>query len=153
MKVLIIDDSEYKIKSIKAVVEAFLNANEIDVAKSFQTGLVKLLNKPDLLLLDMTLPTSEGDDGQLEGRMRIFGGKEIMAEMEFLEINSKVVIITQFDRFGDPQNEINSADLFDLLKAEFPTLYYGGIYFSHVDFAWRQELGALLKKYKKGRIK
>jgi DNA-binding NarL/FixJ family response regulator len=149
MRLLIIDDSEYKIQSLQAVVKECLGGSETKVAKCFQTG-VRVLNefKPDLVLLDMSLPTSERSDGELEGRTRIFGGKDILAEMKFEGIKSKVVVVTQFDHFGEPPNSINLETLLSQLKNSFPELYAGGVYYSNVDASWREKLRAILQAIK-----
>jgi len=147
MRVLIIEDSDYKIQGLQAFLESHVPDVNIHVAKSFQSGkrLLKELG-PDLVLLDMTLPTSERSDGKLEGRNRMYGGKEIMAEMEFLQIKSKVLIVTQFDHFGEPPNSIDLKTLLEQLKSRFPDIFLGGFYFSNIDSSWQQNLRKFLKK-------
>ena len=73
MKVLIIDDSDYKIQALQSLVKDLGIACEVEIALRFKQGWVRSAKQPDLLLLDMTLPTSERTDGRLEGRTRIFG--------------------------------------------------------------------------------
>src|SRR5690349_18408657 len=146
MKVLIIDDSEYKIQSLQGVIEQFKQGCQIEVAHSFQSGVRKLkVFRPELLLLDMSLPTSETEAGELEGRMRVFGGREILVEMKFHDIQSKVVIVTQFDHFGEPPNSTDLETLLTQLQSQFGNLLIGGIYYSNIDSLWRQRLLRLLK--------
>jgi CheY-like chemotaxis protein len=148
MKILIIEDSDYKIQNLQSLLNALGLGSELQVAKSFQTGKRALKEfRPDLLLLDMTLPTSERPDGQLEGRTRIFGGREILAEMEFLQIKSKVIIVTQFDHFGEPPNSLDLKSLFQQLNDRFPDLFLGGVYYSNVDSSWQANLRKLLKTH------
>jgi len=149
MKILIIEDSDYKIQSLMTFLPTVGVCGEVQIAKSYQTG-KKLLKEfcPDLVLLDMTLPTSERFDGQLEGRTRIFGGRDILAEMEFANIVSRVIIVTQFDSFGEPPDTINSKDLFQQLSAKYPQYFIGGVYFSNVDSTWQVQLRQLLKRLK-----
>lgn len=150
MKILIIEDSDYKIQSLQSLLKDLELTSELTVAKSFQSGKRALKEHlPDLVLLDMTLPTSERSDGQLEGRTRIFGGKEILAEMEFLGIKSKVVIVTQFDHFGEPPNSIDLKSLFQQLSEKFPNLFLGGVYYSNVDSSWQNSLRKILKTFTK----
>lgn len=141
MKVLIIDDSDYKIRHLKAFLEELNIASELEVARSFQSGIHRLKEfVPDLVLLDMSLPTSERPGGELEGRSRIYGGREVLAEMEFYELKSKVIVVSQFDRFGEPPNSVTLDTLLAQLKRMFPLLFVGGVYYSNVDSLWRDKL-------------
>jgi CheY-like chemotaxis protein len=146
MKILIIDDSDYKIQSLQALVNQSGLASRMEVARSFQSGLRAIKDMmPDLVLLDMTLPTSERQDGRLEGRTRIFGVREILAEMELEDIRSRVIVVTQFDHFGEPPNAVNLAVLLEQLKEAYPSLFIGGVYYSNVDSAWQGKLRTILE--------
>jgi DNA-binding NarL/FixJ family response regulator len=150
MKILIIEDSDYKIQSLISFLNSMQLAEEVEVARSYQTA-KKLLKEfsPELVLLDMTLPTSEKPDGQLEGRNRIFGGRDILAEIEFLDVECHVIIVTQFDSFGEPPNTINAKDLFQQLSSKYKRYFIGGVYYSNVDSSWQGQLKLLLKTIKK----
>jgi CheY-like chemotaxis protein len=147
VKILIIEDSDYKIQSLAILLKSLGLDKELQIAKSFQTGKKALVEyEPDLILLDMTLLTSENQMGQLEGRNRIYGGKEILAEMKFLGLKSKVIIVTQYDQFGEPPNAMDLKTLFQQLREKFGELFYGGVYYSNVDSSWEKSLRTLLKK-------
>ena len=149
MKVLIIDDSEYKIISIEKLLQELLHRPQIAVARSFQTGIKKLgLFAPDLVLLDMTLPTSETKDGHLDGRTRIYGGREILAEMELNEQKASVIVVTQFDRFGEPPLSVDRVTLFKQLEEEFPDTVIGGVYYSNVDSYWKSQIAKLISSWR-----
>jgi hypothetical protein len=94
----------------------------------------------------MTLPTFENRYGEIEGRMRLYGGRELLAEMEFLNLSAKVIIVTQFDRFGEPPNTIELPSLLKQLSQAYPELIIGGVYYSNVNSRWRQELRDMLMK-------
>jgi DNA-binding NarL/FixJ family response regulator len=149
MNVLIIDDSDYKIKSLKALLAELDFISDVFVAKSFHSGIRALAEiKPQLVLLDMTLPTSERADGRLEGRTRIYGGREILMEMEEDRIDAKVIVVTQFDHFGEPPNSIDLKTLLTELHDQYPTLFVGGVYYSNVDARWRDNLRETLNRMK-----
>src|SRR4051812_45722790 len=102
MRILILDDSDYKIKSIHDALIEWKVSQDTQIARSFQKGLLAIKQfLPDLIILDMTLPTSEREDGVLTGRTRVFGGREILHEMELESIDAKVIVVTQFDRFEE----------------------------------------------------
>lgn len=145
MNVLIIDDSDDKISALTKEVVEWSPASVVSIAKSFQSGIKQLRSlKPDIVLLDMTLPTSEFPDGRASGRKRFLGGKELLAEMEFEELESKVIICTQFDTFPGPSGSISLNSLVTQLSQDHPGLVTGGLFFSHVDTSWRNKLRQLL---------
>lgn len=145
MKILIIEDSDYKVQSLQSFLNLLQLDSELKVARCFHSGKRAIKEfRPDLVLLDMTLPTSERLDGQLEGRTRIFGGREIIAEMSLLNIKSKVIIITQFDHFGEPPDSIDLKTLLQQLKKRFPEHFLGGVYYSNVDSSWQANLRKIL---------
>ena len=147
MKALIIDDIEYKIQSLRSVLEKFECIKDIKIAKSFQTGVHAILEyQPDLVLLDMSLPTSERSGGEPEGRNRMYGGREILSEMKSEDIAAKVIIVTQFDNFGHAPNIISLDNLLNQLKRDYPRLFAGGIYYDFADVAWKAKLTTLIKK-------
>lgn len=147
MKILIIEDSDYKVQSLLAYLQKTTIQCDMQIARSYQSG-KRLLKEfqPQLVLLDMTLPTSERADGQLEGRTRIFGGRDILAEMEFLNLMCKVIIITQFDSFGEPPDTIDAKSLFLQLNTKYPRHFMGGVYYSNIDSSWQIQLKQFLKK-------
>lgn len=150
MKVLIIDDSDYKIQALQALLKQTGVASEMFLARSFQSGLRAIKEtSPDLLLLDMTLPTSERSDGRLEGRTRIYGGREILAEMELDNLRPKVVVVTQFDHFGEPPHSTDLSVLLRQLEELYPNHFLGGVYFSNIDSSWQPKLLGILERLKK----
>jgi DNA-binding NarL/FixJ family response regulator len=147
VNVLIIDDSEYKIAELRAFLETFARDVSIATAKSYQTAQKALKeNRFDLVLLDMTLPTSEKASGELEGRDRIYGGRDLLAEMEFNDIQAKVILVTQFDKFGEPPHSITLDTLLSQLKKRFSDRFVGGVYYNNVDSRWIDNLTQLLRE-------
>jgi|SRR5579859_5419613 len=146
MRILIIEDTEYKAKSIQRFLADVTPESEIQVAKSFQSAKRSLKTfSPDVVLLDMTIQTSERPDGQTDGRNRMYGGKDILSEMDFMEMQARVIVITQYDHFGEAPHSIDLATLFKELKAKFPKLFMGGVYYNNINSEWQVELRRLLK--------
>lgn len=141
MKIAIIDDSKYKIDGLSALIRSNWPSVELVVARSFQSGM-SLLEKerPDLVLMDMTLPTSERPSGRLEGRMRMFGGRELMEEIDFLGLPAQVIIVTQFEEFPDGTSTINVDKLFSNIRSAYPHLFAGGVFYSSIDTRWMTEI-------------
>lgn len=153
MKALIIDDTEYKIESLTGILAECAFISQVRVARSFQSGVHTVKDyRPDVVLLDMSLPTSERPSGELEGRTRIYGGREILAEMDFDELDARVIIVTQFDHFGEPPHSVTLETLLAQLQKSYPKLFVGGIYYSNVDTLWRHKLLTLLENIRQKKI-
>lgn len=141
MKILVIDDSEYKIEGVRSLLNSIGFNENVVFARSFQSGMRALREfKPDLTILDMTIPTSETSTGELEGRVRIFGGRDFLAEIDYENITTKVIILTQFDRFLGSAKPIDLATLSKQLTAAYPKILDSTIYFSNVNSVWQSEL-------------
>jgi DNA-binding NarL/FixJ family response regulator len=147
MKVLIIDDSDYKIDGLTSVIKEFCPAASISTARAFRPGIrTARLLQPDLILLDMSLPTFEITSREAGGRTRPFGGREILRELDATGHMTQIIVVTQFDRFGE-RNQSRD-DVMRELQTEFPRWFLGGIYYSVVDSKWREALFALLNNFK-----
>jgi hypothetical protein len=149
MKILIIEDTDYKAKSIQNLLKELALDSDSVIARSFQSGKRALKElKPELILLDMTIQTSERPDGQTDGRNRIYGGREILAEIEFLDLSARVIVITQFDHFGEPPYSVDVQTLFKQLRERFPKLFVGGVYYNNLNSVWMTDLRRLLRSVK-----
>ena len=146
MKLLIIEDSDYKIDHIQGLVAEVLPNTQVFLARAFRSGIAQIMEiRPDILILDMTLPTFEARHGEGGGRTRPYGGREILRELVALRILPRVIVVTQFDRFGEGRRAVFRDQLMEELKAEFPELIVGGVYYNGADSKWRDSLKALLE--------
>jgi hypothetical protein len=145
MKILIIEDDENKLTDIQGKVdEIFETLNikiTVTVKHSFQSGLHDVIsNKYDLLLLDMSLPNFEekNDAGVPFG----LAGEIILNEMDFYNINTKTIIVTQYEDIeGKSINQISSE-----LESEFGTFYFGYVKYTANELNWQNELENKIKE-------
>ncbi|MDH2621147.1 response regulator [Acinetobacter baumannii] len=143
--IYIIEDSELKIARILS----FLKENgiqdvDINVYKSFHSGLKKIVKRPpDLIILDMTIPTFDKSIGGREGRMRPIGGYDLMQSLQLKKIPSKVVVLTQLEFFGEGSEKISFQEINRRCLDNFPDLFLECIYYSPTETSWQQ----LLSKY------
>ena len=150
MNILIIDDSDYKVDQITELVREVMPEAHLTVARAFQTGLKKALSgRPDLILLDISLPTFEVTSGEPGGRTRPFGGREILENLSEAQFSPKVIVVTQFDRFGEGRNCVLRDDLMNELRTEFAGMFIEGIYYSGGHSGWKETLRRLLDKLPK----
>lgn len=149
MRILIIEDDPNKLKQIILFVNENYPDIEIESSKSYQSGLKSIfLNKYDLILLDMSLPTydiSSGEDGY---RFRKLAGQEILSELKRRKKNEKIIIVTQFETFGEGDNYIELKDLRKKMKLEFSDNYIGTVYYNPAQSEWKSKLKYIIDNKK-----
>ena len=145
MRLLLIEDDEYK----AAQIGAFLKTEEyeVDVRKSFHSGMRAILSgQYDILLLDMSIPTFDSVDTNGTNRHRPFGGKDVLQELQRLEKDSPVVVITQYSVFGEGRDNVTLNTLDQSLKKDFEAIYKGMIHFDASSMDWSTRLKVILKE-------
>lgn len=141
MKILLIEDDENKRLQIKRFLEESYPNMVIDVARSFQSGLDALCDgNPDIVLLDMTIPNYDAGPDETGGYMYKTGGWELLRQMDRFEIVKPVIVVTQFEKFGDAPDAMDLQDLNRKLQAEHSDVYRGYVYYNAAISGWRSEL-------------
>jgi len=149
VNVLIVEDDENKKKRINDYLLSSSEILHIDWARSFQSGVTQILNgRYDLILLDMTIPTYDVTPSERGGRIRAFGGKEILAKMRRAGITVPVIVVTQFESFGEGASVIGLRELSEQLQKEFPEIYRGAVYYNAAQEDWKTVLDAKLRSEK-----
>ena len=147
MKVLLIEDDDFKAGKIRRVVEIERVVSSLSLARSVSSGIAALnADIPDLLLLDMSLTTYDLGPDEGGWRPRNFGGIEIFEELDRLEIELPVVVVTGFETFQRDSRPITISELRKDLRERFPGNFCAIIYFD-VEGSWKARLQGLLKKY------
>lgn len=145
MKVYVIEDNQLKADLICAYLQEQLIDASVRLYGSFQSGLKAIEAEcPDIVLLDMNLPTFDRGPNVREGRNRPLGGYELMRKLRLRDISPRVVVITQLEFFGDGEDEMSFAELTALCTKEFPSMFAGSVYFSPSDNEWQDELNNIL---------
>lgn len=149
--ILIVEDDLNKAKEI----ETFLDAFGYDCQVEHQISLVGGLRcakeiKPDIVLLDMTLPNFKGPTNDRSNRMIPFGGVEFIRQIERNNLKSKIIVITQFESFGEPPQVTLLADIDSDLKSKYPKTYCGAVYYHASQSSWERQLSKFLDEAKGG---
>jgi len=151
MRILIIEDDEEKIGDLIDWVKLAYDSPTVLQARSLHTGKSAALDKSiDLILLDMTMRNYERSVEEEGGRPHFFAGREILRRMSRERVATPVIVVTQFDRFGDEDDYRTLAELKNELLSRFSN-YVGTIHYrANVD-DWRSMLndmvgGVLSKK-------
>ena len=85
MNVLLIEDEDPKLEGIQKYLRERHPTFHVTVARSVKSGLAALrIQLPDLLLLDMSLPTFDITESEPGGRPQGFGGIEIVRYLDSL---------------------------------------------------------------------
>ncbi len=150
MKVIVVEDDGIK----RAQIVAFIRNRYPDIRVvekgSYQSGM-KEISKCDagLVLLDMTMPTFDlsPEVGEAGGRPRAFAGKEILRQMHRRRIKTPVIIVTQFDTFGEGVSSVSLQELCDQIEDEYPSNYRGCVYYNPAVHDWKPELASLMDKF------
>jgi DNA-binding NarL/FixJ family response regulator len=147
LNILIIEDDQNKIKQIIEFICDNLVKVIITKKFSYQSGLKEIVNvKYDLIILDMSMPTFDITSSENGGRPKPFAGREILRQMKRRDINTPVIVVTQFERFGELSNTITLPELRDDLQTKFKDIYLGTVYYNPALNSWRDEFSNLLKR-------
>ncbi|WP_182911954.1 response regulator [Sphingomonas cavernae] len=146
MTALIIEDDELKTERLKSFLGQELPDHQIEVARSYKSGLRALVaNTPALVILDMTLPTFDIAPGSDGGRPLNLGGRELLRQMKRRSLAYPTVVVTGFDAFGSEPQDVTLAQLDGELEAEFGDFYIGSVYFNATSDDWRDQLRLLVE--------
>jgi len=146
LSILLVEDEDPKRMHVTRYVEACAPGVAITTAKSVNSALDALQDRaPDLLLLDMSLPTFDVGDGEPGGRPQGFGGIEILRHMSYAGITCPTLVITGYEAF--PREAGKPVDLTQLraeLADEFPNLFKGILHYNSTFDEWKVELKRML---------
>lgn len=142
MKILIVEDEYGKREDIKAHINDVLDHKAIiSECESLRSGLKKIVTEGgfDLILLDMSMPNFDIDDGNPSGEQpESFAGREIMAQMKLRNIKSPVVVITQYKSFE--KGTVSLDELISQFKEKYHDFFWGAIYYNSAIEGWKRDL-------------
>jgi CheY-like chemotaxis protein len=152
LKVLIIEDDEFKQRRIAQVVRGYRRDAEILLERSVNSGLAAIVNlRPDIILLDMSLTTFGIGPNESGGRPQNFGGLEILRQMDRLGVSIPVVVITQYERFvRESQEEVSLNTVRSELEMEHDRVFRGLVHYNSATAGWEKLLRNLITTVLKG---
>ena len=145
MKILVVEDDENKRTQISQfLIEAYPRC-DLHLARSVQSGLRHIQREaPDIILLDMTLPNYDTGPDEPGGTTHIFGGRELLRQMDRFDLNIPTIVITQFETFGQPPNAMKLPQLDAELKSEHSGFYRGAVYYHASIHDWKDKLRLMI---------
>lgn len=145
MKILIIEDNKNKMLCLKEFIAKMDLSEKVEFeeANSFTSGIRKINNKiGEIIILDMSLPTYDITHWENGGDKKPVAGKEIMKRMIHRNILIPVIIVTQFETFGE--NRITLDILNKEFENEFKKVWKGTIFYEGDE--WKEGLEQLLRE-------
>lgn len=145
MRILLIEDDQNKCDQIARFVQSEYPEVEFIIKRSFQSGLKEaILSTPDLILLDMTMPSYEVGPREPGGRERRYAGREILRQLSRRNIKVRVVVITQYEQFEENGEIVRLPELVAVLKSEHPDNFIDAVFYQAANTTWVGQLRALL---------
>lgn len=148
ISILIVEDEEPKRVHIENFLLTLGIENNFREAQSVNSALYELENNlPDLLLLDMSLPTFDIGDRESGGRPQGFGGLEILRHMSMANLICPTIVITGYEAFLREEGPFDLSQLRDELEIEFPHFLKGVLHYNSTYAEWKNQLSKVLNEY------
>jgi CheY-like chemotaxis protein len=143
--VLIVEDDENKSRQLSEFIRKSLTDAVVTERRSYRSGLYHIVHSElSLILLDMSMPTFDVSSQERGGRTRAYGGRDILDEMRRRKITTRVIVVTQFETFGEGADRTTLAELDSELKASFPGNYLGSVYYHPAQSNWQDDLRRIM---------
>ncbi|RKG29809.1 response regulator [Acinetobacter tianfuensis] len=145
MNILLVEDEYPKRQNIQKFLENLPKDINIRFAQSVNSALDELEDEiPDLMILDMSLPTFDITDEDSGGRPQGFGGEEVLRVLLIQNIICRTIVITGYESFlKDDGMSLNIDKLRSTLKSEFNEYIIDVIHYNSTNDSWKTHL----KKY------
>lgn len=145
MKVLLVEDDEIKRIQLDEFIRETQPGSQVILAKSYHSALNAVIEAThDLILLDMAMPTYDIGAEELGGRPQHFAGREILLQLDRRGIKTPVIVVTQFDVFGEGLAALTRAQLDEQLRRDHKKNYIGTVYYNAATDGWKTDLKAAL---------
>lgn len=143
---------ENDMNKAKRVIDYLEKLSEVTVRivhkSSYHSGLKELLaGQYDFLLLDMSLPVFERSQSERAAESLSLGGQELLQQMKRRALTTPVVVITQYETFGEGEERKSLSELKKIVKRDYPRQYRGFVYYNASLDSWKDELKGLLTKH------
>lgn len=148
MKILVIEDDENKRQQLVKFLESINSHCQLTIQTSYNSALKSVLSKEkwNLILLDMTMPTYDISLNEDGGRPQHYAGRAILRQMKRHSIKTPVIVVTQFDVFGEGTERMTRDELDKQLQSDHPKIYLGMVYYNAAVDGWKNELNLMISQ-------
>jgi CheY-like chemotaxis protein len=144
MTLWLIEDDGFKRDKLRAaLLELFSDAAILEARSAKAAFTLLSQGNPDLVILDMSLPTFDIGPNESGGRPQVFGGVEVLREMERREIVVPVVIVTQYEVFGEER--VGIKELTNRLREEHGDIFVDLVYYETASEMWKSGFEAAIR--------
>ncbi|WP_445354651.1 response regulator transcription factor [Microbulbifer sp. EKSA008] len=151
MVVYVIEDSEVKVDALKFFLDSEFEIESVLAFESYQSGMKAIqVEKPDLLILDMTIPNFDRGPGRREGKLRPLGGYEIMRKLMLRGVLCKAIVFTQLETFDEGESQKTFSEVMEMCKNDCEDVFMGGVHFNQSGDEWKFEMKRLINSAFKG---
>ena len=84
--------------------------------------------------------------------MHVFGGREFLRQMKRFRISIPVIVVTQFETFGNPPHTKHLKDVDSELASDYPQIYLGVVYYHAAIHGWKEDLLRLIRSAMKAQM-
>jgi CheY-like chemotaxis protein len=146
-RVLIVEDEAPKLLHIERFLRSVRKNLQIVAARSVNSALDELESvSPDLLLLDMSLPTFDIGERENGGRPQGFGGIEILRYMALANLSCPTIVITGYEAFlRETGKHVDLSQMRSELMEEFPNFLKGVLHYNSSYDEWKDSLTVALR--------
>jgi CheY-like chemotaxis protein len=147
MDVLVVEDEAPKLARLRELLLRLDIKLQVREARSVKSGLLEVqIRMPDLLVLDMSLPTFDVGAGESGGRPQGFGGWEIIRYLDSIDAKAYVVVVTQYEVFPGETGTRDLQSLEAAIRSEYPDRILGVIHFSSIEGTWADDLTKVIQR-------
>lgn len=147
MYVLLVEDEDPKRRHLCGYLRQLLPGLELGEARSVRSALLSLETRvPDLMILDMSLPTFDIGPSEGGGRPQGFGGLELMRNMALEDIECPVVVVTGYEAFAKAGGQVGLESLGDEIRASHPKIFKGLLHFNSAYGDWQAGLARVCQQ-------
>ena len=149
MRIFLIEDFDLKAERIRAYIRKQEPDSKVELFHSYQSGLRAIeQSPPDLIILDMTIPTFDPGIDSRHGRPRSLGGYELMRKMKRRGIARPVFIISQLEAYGEGESKVTFGEVKERCASEFSQIFKGAVFYSQNSDSWQVGLKKVLLEVK-----
>lgn len=145
MRLLIVEDDDNKQSQISSFLQSQYPDIALQVARSLKSGLKQVQAfSPDLVLLDMTLPTYDVGPDEPGGSTHAVGGREFLRELKRYRLEIPVIVVTQYSVFDAGTELATLQELDEEFTRTYPGVYRGSIYYHAAIESWKENLKTVI---------
>jgi len=138
-KILLVEDGEYKKKSVVSYLKNELGCESIDIESSYSSAVKALVNKDyDLAIIDMSLPTFDQSQSDISGDFRALAGLDIARQIERRKVQIKFVFLTQYQSLSTEEDSLDLLEITKIATDLYHDKFKGAIYYEHSGSKWKE---------------